>query len=134
MAFRVDTYDPELFTAGVWEEFQGGRFKIAYHGNTDYRQALSDLGKRYRKRYGDELTPEQSDEMHAEAIAMGLLKDWEKVEATDQDGKPVDLEYSVENATAALLANLDLVNFVVRRSHDLSRFKRDRDDEPAKGE
>lgn len=128
MAYVANRYDSALFTAGVWSEYEGGRFKIALKGNVNYRQALLDVVKKYRRRYGDEMTPGQQDEMHAEAMAIGLLTDWENVKAYDQDGKSVELPYSVENATALLLADPSLVDFIVSQSRIYQRFERKRVD------
>lgn len=132
MAFVFDRYDTEKFEAGTWEEFRGGRFKIARIGNPCYRDAVRRLEKQYRKKHGDELSAEHQDEMHAEAMAIGLLTDWEDIQKRGPKGETVEVPYSVEDAKTLLLRDPELVSFIAKKSTDLERFENEGVAEQAK--
>lgn len=123
MAYSFDRYDVDKFEEGAWEDFQGGRFKIARMGNPRYRDTMRQLEKRYRKLHGDDLTAEQQDEMHAEGMATALLTGWEGIIKRGDGGEPVEVPYSAESAKALLLRDPKLVAFVAAKSADLERFE-----------
>lgn len=123
MGYSFERYDVDKFEDGEWAEMGGGRFKIARMGNPRYRDALRRLEKQYRKQQDDDLTAEQQDEMHAEAMAIGLLTDWADITKRGKDGEPEQVPYSVENAKALLLRDPKLVQFVANKSTNLERFE-----------
>lgn len=123
MAFQAFRYDTDAFEEGVWEEFNGGHFKIAYIDNLVYREAQRQGKKRLSLEFSSEDLARQ-DRQAAEAMAKGLLKDWSEVEGKDQHGNTVSVEYSVQNATETLLADPELVAFVLKKARELDRFER----------
>lgn len=132
MAYAFDKYDANKFEQGTWEEHEGGQFKIARMGNPRYRDAARKLNKEYRKKHGEEMTAGQEDEMHAEAMATGLLVDWAEIIKRDDDGKEVDVPYSIESAKALLLRDPGLTSFVAQKSTDLERFETEDVEEQSK--
>lgn len=132
MGFNAHQYNTDAFEDGVWDEYQGGQFKIARMGNPAYRDAYRKLDKKYRKQYGDELTAEQMDRLSAEAVATAILVDWKDVDGRDENGKPYQIPYRVEAATDLLLAHPKFASWVAARSTDLERFERDDLEQQAK--
>lgn len=122
MGFNFNRYDTDRMEEGEWEDYQGGQFKIARMGNPVYRDAFRRLQKQYRKKHGDEMTSEQDDELHAYALAEGVLRDWADVEAVE-DGKPVSVPYTVENAATLLISDPKFVAWVANKASDLERFE-----------
>lgn len=115
MSFNAKRNDVTKFTAGVWVDIFGGRFKIARAGNPEYDQALEDSGYR---RTDD---PAKKQRALYTAIAEGVLKDWEDV--VDNDGQPIP--YTVENAVEVLLENPDLVGELLQEANTLSNYRRE---------
>lgn len=124
MGYNFNRYDTAKFEEGEWDEFEGGRFKVARLGNPVYRDAMRRLEKEYRKRHGDELTAEQQDRMHAEGLAEGVLRDWGDIEGLE-DGKVVSVPYSIDAAADLLIRDPKLLHWVTRKATDLERFERD---------
>lgn len=118
--FDLDAYDADSFTAGIWFTIKGEtRVKIAQAGNTEYKKARRRLEKEFRKAHGNELTPEQELSLNCQAIAEGLLKDWQNM---NLGGK--DCPYSVQKATYGLKNNPKLLGFVLEKSNDLEAWER----------
>lgn len=132
MAYAFDKYDADKFEEGVWEEHEGGQFKVARMGNPRYRDAARRLNKEYRKRYGEEMSAAQEDEMHAEAMAIGLLRDWAVIIKRGEDGEEVAVPYSVDTAKTLLIRDPGLANFVAQKSTDLERYENDDIEEQTK--
>lgn len=114
MAFNAKRFNVSSFTAGVWVDILGARWKIARAGNPEYDQALEDSGYR---RTDD---PAKKQRALYTAIAEGVLLDWEDV--VDNDGEPIP--YTVENAVEVLIENPDLVSEVLQEANTLSNYKR----------
>lgn len=125
MAFRVDRYEHEKFASGKWITIEGtSRLKVAYSRNAEYLDHLIAVEKKYRRRYGNELTADQRMTMHCEAIALGLLKDWEDVGVNGET-----TAYTTELGTEALKQNPALLDFVQLQAGKLERFEREIDDD-----
>lgn len=122
MGYNFNRFNVDAFEDGEWDEFEGGRFKIARMGNPKYRDAYRRLEKRFRKEYGDELDAEQQDRLHASALAEGVLRDWSDIDG-EEDGKVVTVPYTVDNATELLIRDPKLVAWVARKATDLERFE-----------
>lgn len=122
MSFNARRNDPQKFTAGTWVEILGGQFKVARAGNPEYEKALEDSG--YRKKE----EPSAKQRALYEAIATGVLKDWQDVE----DDKGEAIPYSVDNAVTVLQENPDLVGRILNEANDLANFRREDQERQAK--
>lgn len=131
MTYRIDKYEHEKFASGKWVTIEGtSRLKVAYKGNAEYLDHLMEVEKKYRRKYSDELTADQRMAMHCEAIALGILKDWEDVGVNGET--PV---YTTELGAEALKQNPALLDFVKMQSGNLDRFEREiKDSESAPNE
>ncbi|MBP5979077.1 MAG: hypothetical protein KA748_02625 [Halomonas sp.] len=124
MAFRIDRYESEKFTAGKWVGIEeDSHLKVAYKGNHEYLDHLMAVEKKYQRKYGDVLTADQSLTLHCEAIALGLLKDWDNVGVNGET-----TAYTPELGTLALKQNPMLMEFVLAQANNLGRFDRDTPD------
>lgn len=120
-AFELNAYDADKFTDGVWSTIQGdSRLKIARAGNTEYLKARRRLEKEFRREHGDKLTPEQEQSLNCQAIAEGMLKDWENITL---NGEPV--AYSVEVGARYLKRNPKLLEYVLNKANDLEQWERE---------
>lgn len=121
MAYRIDKYESEKFTEGKWVGIEGkSHLKVAYKGNHEYLDHLMAVEKKYYRKYGDELTADQQLTLHCEAIALGLLKDWDNVGV---NGETTD--YTPELGAEALKQNPMLMEFVLAQANNIGRFDRD---------
>lgn len=119
--FDLEAYDADSFTAGIWFTIKGEtKVKIAKAGNTEYKNARRRLEKEFRKEHGNELTAEQEQSLDCQAIAEGILKDWE---CMNLGGK--DCPYSVQKATYGLKRNPKLLGFVLEKANDLEAWERE---------
>lgn len=119
--FELNAYDADKFTDGVWSTIQGdSRLRIARAGNTEYLKARRRLEKEFRREHGDKLTPEQEQSLNCQAIAEGMLKDWENI---NLNGEPV--AYSVEVGARYLKRNPKLLEFVLTKANDLEAWERE---------
>lgn len=120
-AFELNAYDADKFTDGLWFTIQGdSRLKIARAGNTQYLNARRRLEKEFRREHGDKLTPEQEQSLNCQAIAEGLLKDWENI---NLNGQPV--EYAVEIGARYLKRNPKLLGFTLEKANELEAWERE---------
>ncbi|CAO1664311.1 Phage tail protein [Halomonas sp. NYA30] len=121
MAFNVDRYEHEKFATGKWVSIEGdSHLKVAYMRNCEYLDQQRSVEKRYRYKYGDEMTADQRLSMHCEAIALGLLKDWDNVGVNGETPA-----YTPEIGTEALKQNPMLLDFVQMQANNLERFGRE---------
>lgn len=116
--------DPKKEQEGVWVDFFGGsRLKIGSSENPVYKNALARLGKKHRLRL-DSADPQFADTIRGltcEAMAEGLLLDWENIAFGPEGAVP----YSKEKAKEALQRSSKLRNFVEEQANELSNFKAD---------
>jgi len=122
MSFNAKQYDSDKFVEGVWEEFQGGQFKIAKAGNHIFLDAKRRLDKEHSQKYDGGIVPAKAEqEKLCLAIAEGILRDWKEV--VDDCGEP--LLYDIEAAAATLDGHPPLIEFVLSKANELDRFDRD---------
>ncbi len=105
---------------GVWVEYQEGvRFKVARAGNSAFLKASDKLEAPHRKQIArGTLSTEKQIEIQCQAMAEGLLKDWEGVE--DKNGP---LPFSVEVAANVLRYNPDVREFVTEAAIKQDNFR-----------
>lgn len=121
MTFRVDRYESEKFTTGKWVAIEGkSHLKVAYKGNAEYLDHLMQVEKKYSRKYGNELTADQQLTLHCEAMALGLLKDWDNVGVNGETPA-----YTPELGALALKQNPMLMEFVLAQANNIHRFDRD---------
>ncbi|OWV31259.1 hypothetical protein [Halomonas campaniensis] len=121
MTYRIDKYEHEKFASGKWVTIEGtSRLKVAYKGNAEYLDHLMEVEKKYSRKYCNELTADQRMAMHCEAIALGMLKDWEDVGVNGETPA-----YTPELGAEALKQNPVLLDFVKTQSGNLDRFERE---------
>lgn len=115
--------DTSKQVAGTWKAFGGGdsRFLIAHTSNLRFQRKLNSLQAPYRKKIEKgTLDPKISRDILCEAMADGLLLDWENV-ALEDGGDPI--AYTPELGKQALLCNEDLREFVSEIAADLENFR-----------
>ncbi|WP_129141535.1 hypothetical protein [Modicisalibacter coralii] len=132
MGYKFNRYDTEKFIDGDWVEIDGGQFKIAKFGNPAHLEASERIEKEMRRRYnGKDIPTAVKLENVAREYAEGLLRDWRDMEGQDEDGNPVQVPYSIENATELLLNDEPLRNRIRQEAGDLARFEKEYVDEQA---
>lgn len=112
--------------AGAWfENPYGGRFLVRYHRNADYnrrREAfVAEERAALKLRADDELPIEARNRCVVKAMFGTLLGDW--ADLVGDDGV-TPLEFTLENALALLLVDVDLADaileFSLKRGHFLA--------------
>lgn len=121
--FIINAYDKSKEVDGVWKEFQGARFRIASSQSTVYKKALVRLAKKQGNK--KEVDIDENISLLCEAMAEGLLLDWEDVGFIDDKGNLQEVPYSKEKAKEALITNYDLREFVQEVADDLEEYKRE---------
>lgn len=105
---------------GVWTQFGGSKFKIASTTSTKFQRVLNRLQAPYRKKIEKgTLDPKISKEILCQAMAEGLLVDWDQV--VDGENNPVP--FDAEVAFKALMNNDDLKEYLTEYAADLENFR-----------
>ena len=105
---------------GVWTEFDGSKFKIAHISNVKFQRALSRLQQPHlRKIQEGRMDPEVNKKILAQAMAEGILVDWDDVKNKDKQTVP----YSAKTAQAALMANVEFRDFVSDFATSISNYR-----------
>lgn len=115
--FATDTTAEE---EGAWETFADEvRFKIARSTSKTYTRILTKSYEKNRRLLStqSDASEAKSEELMIDAMARGLLLDWENVV---WQKKP--LPYTLENAKM-ILANRDFRRWVMQKAEDFDRFK-----------
>lgn len=115
--FATDTTAEE---EGAWETFAAEvRFKIARSTSRTYTRILTKSYEKNRRLLStqSDASEAKSEELMIDAMARGLLLDWENVV---WQKKP--LPYTLENAKM-ILANKDFRRWVMQKAEDFDRFK-----------
>lgn len=117
--FNIDEGLP-LTESGAWGQFSGSKFLIAHLSSIRFQRALAQLQQPYRKKIeAGTMDPKVSKELMCQAMAKGLLLDWDNV--GDASGNQVT--FSVEAATKALMNNAEFREFVSEFSQNLENFR-----------
>lgn len=110
----------ESESARRWVEFEGGELLIAYSGNMQFQRKFNDMQLPHRKKIAKgTLDPKIQRSILCESIAAHVLVGWRKI--GDAEGNLI--EYSPETATAALISNPDLREFVQDYSMEFTNFR-----------
>jgi hypothetical protein len=119
--FDVTVEKQDLKKNGVWAEFEGGEFLIAYASKMSFQREIARLQQPYvRQIQNGKLDPKISLDIVAKAMSRHLLLGWRSVGSSGKE-----LEYSTETAEKVLRANDGLRTFVSDFSIDLDNFKRE---------
>lgn len=120
--FIINSVDENKQEEGVWKEYGGGRFLIAYARNDKFVKTLNRLRRPYQKQVDKgTLDTKIADGIYCEAMATGILLDWEDV--YDDTGKEV--AYSKEVAKGALMNDTDFREFVSEVSTELENYRKE---------
>lgn len=128
MAFNIYSVDESKQQEGVWQEFEGSEFLIAYANNPTFLREKKRLERPYKRQIeAGKLNEEDQRRITCEALAAGVLLDWRGV----TDGKK-EIAYTKELAAEALRLNPDLLGFVVEVAADIANYKREEVEDTAK--
>lgn len=128
--FKKFATDADREINGTWVELEDSKFKIARVGNRLHTRIMTALYKEHRVALEskDEAAAAATDEkLNVEAIAKGILLDWETVEYQGEK-----LDYTTENAIK-LLAHVDFRSFVMGHSRNFDLFKAHKEEEAKNG-
>lgn len=105
---------------GVWEEFDGSKFRIAHISNVKFQRALSRLQQPHlRKIQEGRMDPELNKRILAQAMSEGILLDWQDVKNKAGDQVP----FSPKAAQAALMANVEFRDFVSDFATNIGHYR-----------
>ena len=105
---------------GVWEEFDGSRFKIAHISNIKFQRALARLQQPHLRKINEgRLDPEVNKRILCQAMSEGILVDWEHVKTKKGD----DVPYSSKAANTALQANVEFRDFVSDFATNIGHYR-----------
>jgi len=128
MAFKIgkSKYNSD---EGVWTEFEGGKFKIAYAANPKFARFKQKLEQPHRRKIENgTIDPVEHRAILTKCVAHAILIDWQEI--VDEFNQSVP--YSVDKAEELLLADEGLREFVMEFSTQLLNFKQDEKDEDVK--
>lgn len=128
MAFNSAKREGDQLAAGKWEDFEGGRFKIAMAGNPVFHMAKQRLQKEYTEKHGESMSAPLEFEMFCRSIAEGLLRDWEGVE----DINDAPIPYSIDAAALELQGSVALYEFVMTKALEYEKQYRSHVEKQAK--
>jgi len=99
MAFTIGTVDKSKQQEGVWEEFEGSEFLIAYAQNPTFLREKERLERPFKRQIErNKLSGEEHKRILCKALAAGVLLDWRGV----TDGTK-EIEYDQEIAAQEML-------------------------------
>ncbi|MAE84064.1 MAG: hypothetical protein CMB80_15080 [Flammeovirgaceae bacterium] len=126
--FNVDSINKDKKNNGVWADFEGGSFLIAYASKMSFQRELARLQQPYaRKIDKGTIDPKISLDILAEALSKHVLLDWKNVGANGEE-----IEYTPEIAKKVIIANDELRGFVSDFSIELENFKQEALEEEGK--
>lgn len=116
MGFKIPERPSSSIDEGVWTEYEGSRFKIAYATNVRFLRLKQRLEHPHRRKIENgSIDPAEHRKLLTKAMAEAILLDWEGV-----DG---DVPYSVKMAEQALMNDEAFREFVMTFSMDLANYK-----------
>lgn len=116
MSFEIAEEPLATIDEGVWREYKGSEFKIAYATNMRFMRAKQRLEKPHKRDIeNDRLDPSVHRGIMVKAMAEGILVDWR--------GLKGDPKYSVKLAEKALANDEEFREFVMNVSMELENFK-----------
>lgn len=121
MAFVLNRFDENKQQEGVWMDFGGSQFLIAYTG-TKFTKELNKLRKPFERQIQkNTINPETLSELYQKAIARTVLLDWKGV--FDFDGN--EIPYSFEIAVEALKTDPELFSWVTETSTEIGNYEKE---------
>lgn len=97
--------------------YRGVELKIARMNNTRYKTAFRRVTRPYQKEIEtNTLDDKTSDELYCQALAEGILVDWNKTTF------PNKVEYTIDNAKDLLLNDTDCRDFVISFASDINNY------------
>ena len=121
MAFTIGKFDTNKQESGVWMEYGGSDFLVAYTG-TRFTKTLNRLRKPYEKQIQrNTIDPETLSGLYQTAIAETVLLDWKGV--FDMEGNEVP--YSVEMAKEALSGDPEFMSWVTEVSTEIGNYEKE---------
>lgn len=122
MAFTLNRIDTAKQEAGIWKEYEGSSFLIAYSG-ANFTKRLNTLRKPFERAIQKgTISPENNMKLYAQAVAETILLGWKAV--NDTDGNPV--EFNVEVAVEALTNDPEFFAFITEVSTDVNNYEKER--------
>lgn len=119
MSFRIPEKPATIIDEGVWAEYEGSQFKIAYATNVNFMRAKQRLEHPHRRKIENgSMDPAEHRRILVKAMAEAILLDWKGVE-----GPNGDVPYSKKLAEQALMNDESFRDFVMTFSMDLANFK-----------
>ena len=119
MSFKIPEKPTEGVDDGVWADYEGSRFKIAYATNVRFLRAKQRLEQPHRRKIENgTMDPAEHRRILSKAMADAILLDWSGVK-----GENGDVPYTAKLGELALLFDESFRDFVMNFSMDLSNFK-----------
>lgn len=116
MSFKIPEKPATGIDEGVWAEYEGSQFKIAYATNVSFMRAKQRLEHPHRRKIENgSIDPAEHRRILTKAMAEAILLDWKGI-----DG---DVPYSKKLAEQALMNDESFRDFVMTFSMDLANFK-----------
>lgn len=118
MGYKIPEQPNVNLEAGVWADYEGAQFRIAYATNDRFMRLKTRNEKPHRREIekGD-LDPTKQKKILIKSMAEAILVDWRGL-----DG---DVPYSVKSAEQALTNDERLREFVMNYAMDLANFIED---------
>lgn len=125
MAYKKGAIDKVARKEGIWKEYDGGEFKIAYLNAIDRIRMREETYDKVTDKESGEERLEVNEEKQVKYIAEHILQDWKGVEDYETD-EPVP--YSVEAGIEELSDSEELRVFVLAVSLGEENYKRQKED------
>lgn len=106
---------------GIWVEFDDARFLIRSTDTPQYRRAVQAAAKK-KNPAAVRKDIETQTRLGIEAVALGILIDWEGVQNTEDDGTVVDVPCTPENKIEVLKQIPTLKDHLATEASDLANF------------
>ena len=121
MALIVDQ-ELKAVKNGRWVKFDGSEFLVAHTSNLKFQRIIQQLQHPYRKKIEDgKCDPAVLKDIMCEAMSKAILLDWRGVKNTEDQ----DLDFSIEMAKSALMADDDFREFIQSTAADFSAYKQE---------
>lgn len=118
MGFKIPDQAPVGIDDGVWTEYEGSEFKIAYSTNVRFLRLKQRLEHPHRRKIENgSIDPAEHRKILVKAMAEAILVDWRNVEG--------DVPYSIKAAEKALLYDEAFREFVMTFSMELGNFRQE---------
>lgn len=121
MGFKIPDRPLVGIDEGVWTQYEGSEFKIAYSTNVRFLRLKQRLEHPHRRKIENgTIDPAEHRKIMCKAIAEALLLDWRNVSDGDEE-----VPFSTKAAERALLYDEAFREFVMTFSMELGNFRED---------